>query len=141
MLELNHDFDRAVDELQLAAEFDAKNAEAHGDLADLLAARGRLPEAEAQYEAAIELNPTSVDLHASLGGVLEAEGKANEAIQQFESVVKLNPAVYPAQMELAVLLARAGRTAEARAHCLAATKSPDAKLRNDALNLLKQLGG
>src|SRR5580658_2671886 len=141
MLELNHDFDRAVDELQLAAEFDAKNAEAHGDLADLLAARGRLPEAEAQYEAAIELDPTSVDLHASLGGVLEAEGKANEAIQQFESVVKLNPAVYPAQMELAVLLARAGRTAEARAHCLAATKSPDAKLRNDALNLLKQLGG
>jgi predicted CXXCH cytochrome family protein len=141
MLELNHDFDRAVDELQLAAEFDAKNAEAHSDLADLLAARGRLPEAEAQYEAAIELNPTSVDLHAGLGGVLEAEGKANEAIQQFESVVKLNPAVYPAQMELAVLLARAGRTAEARAHCLAATKSPDAKLRNDALNLLKQLGG
>ncbi len=141
MLELNHDYDRALDELQLAAQLDEKNAEAHNDLADLLAARGRLPDAETQYGAAIELDPTSVDLHASLGGVLEAEGKASEAILQFESVVKLNPAVYPAQMELAVLLARAGRTAEARARCLAASKSPDAKLRSDALNLLKQLGG
>jgi predicted CXXCH cytochrome family protein len=141
MLELNHDYDRALDELQQAAQLDGKNAEAHGDLADLLAARGRLPEAAAQYEAAIGLNANSVDLHASLGGVLEAEGRANEAILQFERVVKLNPAVYPAQMELAVLLAKAGRIAEARAHCLAATKSPDARLRIDALSLLKQLGG
>jgi predicted CXXCH cytochrome family protein len=141
MLELKRDYDRALDELEEASTLDSKNAETNSDLADLLAARGRLPEAEAQYEAAVQLNPNSVDLHASLGGVLEAEGKADDAILQFESVVKLNPAVYEAQLELAVLLARAGKIAEARAHCLAATKSPDAKLRSDALKLLKQLGG
>jgi predicted CXXCH cytochrome family protein len=141
MLELNHDYDQALTELELAAHLDAANAEAHGDLADLLAARGQLPEAEAQYRAAIQLKPDSIDLHASLGGVLEAQGKADEAIAQFETVVKLDPAVYPAQMELAGLLAKAGRTAEARAHCAIAAKSPDAKLRSDALGLLKQLGG
>jgi predicted CXXCH cytochrome family protein len=141
MLELKHDYDRALDELQEAARLDSKNAETLSDLADLLAARGQLQDAEAQYEAAVQLNPNSVDLHAALGGVLEAEGKENDAILQLDSAVKLNPAAYEAQLELAVLLAKAGRTVEARAHCLTATKSPNAKLRSDALNLLKQLGG
>ncbi len=140
MLELTHDYDPALDQLQQAASLDSKNAETHSDLADLLAARGRLADAEAEYGAAVQLNPNSVDLHASLGGVLEAEGKMDDAIQQFESVVQLNPTVYEAQLELAVLLAKAGRAADARAHCLAATRSPNPKLRADALDLLKQLG-
>jgi predicted CXXCH cytochrome family protein len=140
MLELSHSYDKAVDELQQAVHLDPKDAEAHGDLADLLAARGQLQDAEAQYRSALTINPVSAGLHASLGSVLAGEGKQSEAMLELEKAVTLQPDLYEAHLELALLLAKTGRNAEARAECTKASGSPDGNLRQDALNLLRQLG-
>ncbi len=141
MLEMTHSYDKAVDELQQAVRLAPQDAEAHGDLADLLAAQGQLQDAETQYRGALAIDSASADLHASLGGVLAAEGKQADAIAELEKAVNLQPGLYEAHLNLALLLAKAGRNAEARAECTKAAQSADASLRQNALSLLRQLGG
>jgi predicted CXXCH cytochrome family protein len=141
MLELMRSFEPAISELQKAAQLAPSDIEVRTDLADLLAANGQLQDAEEQYQIALRSNPESADLRASSAAVLAAEGKEAEAISEFEAAVKLKQDLYAAHLQLALLLAKAGRNAEARIHLRAAAQSPDSRLRNDALNLMRQLGG
>jgi predicted CXXCH cytochrome family protein len=140
MLEMEHSYDRAADELTKAADLDSADPEIHGDLADILAARGQLNGAEEQYQIALKSAPNSAEFHSSLGGVLSAEGKSDEAMQHLERAVELAPDLYQAHLELSILLFKSGKTAQARMHCQKAAQSPDTKLRNNALSLLRQMG-
>jgi tetratricopeptide (TPR) repeat protein len=85
---------------------------------DLLWSWNRLPDAEAQYEAALRLNPDFAEAHNSLAILFANQpGRQADAIAHFQTALRLWPDDAEAHNNLANLLARQpGRQAEAIAH-------------------------
>ncbi|MFM2345466.1 MAG: hypothetical protein RL654_219 [Pseudomonadota bacterium] len=73
------DTDRALRLARVAAESDPKEPEAQILLGDLLAAQGRLPQAETAYRAALQTTPRPVRALAGLISVLGASGRVDQA--------------------------------------------------------------
>ena len=63
---------------------------AHGvrDLADVLAAQGRMPDAAAEYRLAIQADPNLYEAHLALGAVLIRTGNAKDARTHFEKAAQ-----------------------------------------------------
>ena len=72
---------RARDEYQAAIAANAGEPIVHNNLAVLLMAEGRLPEAEAELRAEIAINPDYTIAHDNLARVLRALGRADEAAE------------------------------------------------------------
>jgi tetratricopeptide (TPR) repeat protein len=68
-----------------------KNYLAHHNLAYLLAAAGRLDEAQVHYEQALAILPTYQEAHLNLGNLLLKKGLLDQATQYFLDAVKLRP--------------------------------------------------
>jgi tetratricopeptide (TPR) repeat protein len=66
-------------------------AEAHQNLAGMLAKMGDLEGAVAEYRIALQLNPDKVEAQDSLGGVLRAKGEVEQAIAEHRTALRLNP--------------------------------------------------
>jgi tetratricopeptide (TPR) repeat protein len=64
---------------------------AHDALGDVLEAKGRFPEAMAEYEKALRLNPGSADTHASRAFILLQTGHGPEALAEYAQSLKINP--------------------------------------------------
>jgi len=62
-----------------------------GELAQMLARSGRLPEALRAAERAVGLRPDLAEVHASYGRVLMVGGRLEEALQSFERACALGP--------------------------------------------------
>ncbi|KDB53748.1 hypothetical protein X805_06490 [Sphaerotilus natans subsp. natans DSM 6575] len=73
------DTDRALRLARAAVESDPKEPEAQILLGDLLAAQGRLPQAETAYRAALQATPRPVRALAGLISVLGASGRVDQA--------------------------------------------------------------
>ena len=73
------DTDRALRLARAAVESDPKEPEAQILLGDLLAAQGRLPQAESAYRAALQATPRPVRALAGLISVLGASGRVDQA--------------------------------------------------------------
>jgi protein O-mannosyl-transferase len=94
----------------------AKNPDAwvaHSNLGVALAARGRIQEAMAQYEAALQANPNYAEAHYNLGLALMQSGKINEAMAQYEQALQADPNDAEAHYNLGVALMQSGRINEA----------------------------
>ena len=113
------------------------NAQAHNDLANVLATTGRVERAIPHYQRAIELRPDLAEAHFNLGTALGVQGKRSEAKQHFLTALRLNPDYYEAHFNLGHTLAEEGNTDEARQHYQRAAESPDPKLRQAALEALR----
>ncbi len=87
-----------------------------------LHARGRLPEAAAEFRAAIALDPRSDQAHTGLGVVLYAQGKLAAAIGEWKRAVQLNPRNAAAYINLGSALNDQGKSREAIGACRAALK-------------------
>jgi Flp pilus assembly protein TadD len=68
-----------MNELREVVRLDPKLAQAHNDLGDILAAKGRLDNAISEYQLAIAAEPAFAEAHLSLGLTLERIGRRNEA--------------------------------------------------------------
>jgi tetratricopeptide (TPR) repeat protein len=71
--------------------YNSSSAEAHGNLAILLAGQNRLPEAEAHFARAVELSPKSAELRCQYGTLLLVEGRRDEGIGALEEALRLDP--------------------------------------------------
>ena len=106
------------------------NARAHGQLAEALAADGRLDEALAQFEEAIRLEQSAAtdgrsllgELHINHGNALLGAGRNDEAIRAYEAALRFNPSLKLAHYNLGSVLLELNRLPEAAEHFAAALK-------------------
>lgn len=68
-----------------------QDAAFYGNQGVILAALGRLPEAETSYRQALELQPDFVDTFNNLGECLRHQGRAAEAIAAYQQALRLAP--------------------------------------------------
>jgi len=90
--------------------------EFHYNLAIVLKAMRRLPEAAASYERAIALKPDHVNAHNNLGNVWKALGQPDKARASFAQALALNPANADTHYNLGVLACEHGARGEAAQH-------------------------
>jgi tetratricopeptide (TPR) repeat protein len=90
-------FDRNLDyrsEFAIWADTAAKapnNPRACYNVGVILAARGKIDEAIAQYNKALEIKPNYARAHGNLGSALARSGRIDEAIVQYQTVMKIDP--------------------------------------------------
>ena len=82
---------------------------AHFELANALAAEGRLDDAIACYAKALQLKPAYPDAHNNFANVLADQGRTDEAIQHYEEAISLRPAWAEAYNNLGTILTSQGR--------------------------------
>lgn len=88
-------------------------AQGHQLMATILAALGRLPEAEAAVRKSLALEPAALGSLNTLGIVLSQTGRRTEAADVFERAMTLHPDRYEAAANYARLLIELGRAEEA----------------------------
>ncbi len=92
-------------------------SETHFNKANLLAALGRMPEAEQNYRAALRLNAGLYEASLNLGSLLGMQGRFDEARAVLLAAAAKQPNLAPLQYNLAVVAAKQGDWAEAGARC------------------------
>jgi len=124
--DLDWDFAGAEREFQRTLELNPGHALGRDMYAVLLAALGRLSEAEAQMRRAKELDPLNLDVNNNVGFILYAQRDYDRAIEQYRKTIDLDPSFVMAHRELGVVLSQAGRLEEAVSEARrAADLSPD----------------
>ena len=103
-----------------------ENTLAMNDLGVLLAERGAVDAAIAQYQRALQIRPDFPKAHNNLGDALVRRGRTDEAIQHYQRALETQPNFAEAHNNLGIALARRGRTNEAIAHFQQAVRAkPD----------------
>ena len=125
--------DRAATNYLEALNRDPAFVNAENNLANLLAASGRLTEAIVRYRRGLQLDPGSGEMARNLGLTLIEAGQAEAAEQAFRAAVKADPMYAPAWRELGSLLLSRGDAGRARTYLeRALTLTPsDARVRNN----------
>ncbi len=85
-------------------------------LADTMASRGEIDDAEGTYRELIDEAPEMVDAHAHLGIVLGAIGRNEEARDALETALALAPWATAVRLNLAQILVILGANGDAAAH-------------------------
>jgi Flp pilus assembly protein TadD len=81
-------------------------ASAHSDIARILAAAHRLPEAAEELAQAVRLDPAKPNTHNNLGGVLFQLGDYEKAAEQFSDALRIDPSNASAMQNLALAQTR-----------------------------------
>lgn len=96
------------------------------NLAQVLAAQGRMDEASAALRSALAINPKFLPAHLKLSKVLLRAGDAGAAKQQLEEILRLDPQSDPEAVQahggLAAMAADSGDLGEAQEHLEGALK-------------------
>jgi len=103
----------AAEQYRAALALKRDYAQAHNNLATLLAAEGRLQEAMLHYQAAIDAAPASFRAYNNYGVALVQGGRPAAAVDMFEHAVALKPTFVDARFNLGRTLAGQNRFAEA----------------------------
>jgi tetratricopeptide (TPR) repeat protein len=105
----------AIDCLQRALDM-APTPAGHFNLANVLRDQGRLPEAEAHYQAALRLRPYFVEAWVNLGVVKAEQGDAEAAARAYATALQFRPDCAIAHLYLGQLLMVQHKWDEAIAH-------------------------
>ncbi len=97
----------AANKLNEVLAREPKNADAMAIRAHVLLGDRKLPEAQAQADAAISVDPNSTLAHFARGKVMLALGRTDDARKSFREVIRLDPRAGEADVELAQLSLRA----------------------------------
>ena len=108
------DTDAALQHLRQAVQADASFTEARLNFGNVLAAYGRLHEAEGHLLAALEQRPDLVEAMVGLGSVLVRQGRAVEAEQRYLRALELEPRRAEIHNGLGAALLLQGRLDEAQ---------------------------
>lgn len=111
-------------------------------LGGLMAAMGRLDEAEHWFREALRVEPSSQDARLNLGAILAAGGRPSEAIPLFRQVLAVAPRDAGAHYNLGLTLAGMDRVEDAIRHYSAALAADPShwNARNNIGILLKKAG-
>jgi predicted O-linked N-acetylglucosamine transferase (SPINDLY family) len=128
--------------LRKAAEFLPNDAEAHGNLAALLRARGQLDAAVASGRRALQIRPNFAEAHNNLGVALRDLGQTDEAVASYVRALEIKPDFIEVYNNLGGALKDLGRLDEAVASYRRALQSkPDfAEAHNNLGLACKDLG-
>ena len=118
------------------------DANAHLELANLVAARGDLEEAARHYKEAIRLKPNDPIAELNLGAVLEKQGLLDEAMGHYERALRLKPGYAKAHLNLGNVLVAKGNLKGAVTHYLDALRQDPnyGKVHYNLANALERLG-
>ena len=97
-------------------------------------------QAQRQLEAALETDPKLADAHELLANLLMARNQAASALPHYRTWLQLQPDSARAQFGLGSALAMTGDRAAAIPHLQKAASAGDPATRDDATQLLRQLG-
>lgn len=104
------DYQAAEQSLRRAIELQTDHAEAHHNLANLLAAQRDYRQAAYEFQQAIAANPAYAEAHYRFGLLLLATGAIDRAQHEIEEAIRLKPGLTEAQHDLAdILAAKKGR--------------------------------
>ena len=108
---------------------------AHYNLANRLAAVGKLDEAVAHYEAAVRARPDYANAHNNLGNALDKLGRTAEAAQHYAEALKFSGGA-AARVNLGNSLLTAGKVEEAISHYTETLRlSPDSLEAHNSLGV------
>ena len=128
--------------LQKAAELLPNDAEAHGNLAAVLRARGQLEAALASARRALLIRPDFAEAHNNLGVTLKDLGRLDEAVASYRRALEIKPGFAEAHNNLGKVLSELGQFDSAAASYRRALEiKPDyADIHNNLGNALNELG-
>jgi tetratricopeptide (TPR) repeat protein len=81
----------ALSAMQRAAKLLPNDAEAHGNLAALLRARGQIDAAVVSGRRALQINPNFAEAHNNLGVALQDLGQLEEAVASYMRALEIKP--------------------------------------------------
>lgn len=106
-------YDLALQQYEQALKLDPQSKEAHFGLGIVLAAQGKLSDAEAEYGKAIAIDPAYEEAYTNRGSLFVAEGRLSEAIANERKAIAINGYFPDAHYNLAVALAQADQKNDA----------------------------
>lgn len=107
----------ALSSMQRSVEFLPDDAEAHGNLGNVLRAQGQLQGAVRSHRRALELDPNYAESHNNLGSVLQDLGLLDEAASYFRRATEIKPDFALAHSNLGNVLSLLNRPEECEASC------------------------
>jgi predicted CXXCH cytochrome family protein len=127
-------------QFEIALRLRPGDAATRYNYAMLLGRAGHFDEAQRELEACIHADPEFADAHQLLGDLLLAKRQAQDAIPHYREALRINPESSRAHFGLGAALAAAGDVDSAIPHLQKAAAGPDAATREQAAQLLRQLG-
>ncbi len=125
----------AMEHFERAGRIGPSSTQARAAFSQAFAKTRSTAKARERFEEALNLQRS--DLHNNLGTAFAALGDAAQALQHYRNAVAAAPDSYLANFNLGLTLAEQSKAAEARPYLQKAARSPDAAIRNAALDLLK----
>jgi tetratricopeptide (TPR) repeat protein len=115
-LDERREFQKAIQQYQLALEINPNIENAHINLGNALYRQGQVKKALKHYLAALKINPDYEVIHNNLGLAFLTMGSPNKAISHFRKAILLDPDYAKAHRNLGVAFLRAGQTEMAEFH-------------------------
>jgi len=91
-------------------------------------------------EASLRIDPEFADAHELLAELLMAKGQAQAALPHYRELVRIQPESGRAHLGLGSALAMTGDVAGALPHLRKAAADSDATVREEAAQILRQMG-
>ena len=124
-LEMEGQYDAALDEYRKAIDKSPKEATPYWRMAVINDRRGNIQESDQLYRKALALDPKNADIHCDYGYSLYLQRRWAEAEEAFREALKLSPQNRRAHNNFGLLLAQTERSEEALAEFKLAGCSPD----------------
>ena len=133
-------FDSAQEEFETALRLRPHDAGTRYNFATLLGRTGRFDDAQRELEESLREDPGFADAHLLLGDLLMARQQPEAAAPHYTEALRGRPDSARAQFGLGAALASTGDRAGAVTHLRQAAVGTDAGIREQAAELLRQLG-
>jgi Tfp pilus assembly protein PilF/branched-subunit amino acid transport protein len=104
--------EEAVEQYNLALQFNPKDAKAHTKVAIALTGQAKFDPAVPHMETALSLEPNNAEFHLVYATLLERIGRNDEAALHFEAAIRLNPDSAEPHHSYAAFLAGLGKNDE-----------------------------
>ena len=134
------DFHQAEGQFKIALRLRPNDGAARYNYAVALTRAERLEEAKEQLLLAVASDRDRAEAHVLLGDLLRAEGQAAPALEHYREALRSQPDLARAHLSLGVALVNSGETDEGLVHIRRAVQSSDGSAREEAVNVLRQLG-
>jgi predicted CXXCH cytochrome family protein len=133
-------FDEARDRFKVALRLRPRDAATRYNYAMLLGRTGQFDEAQSELETSLRADPEFADAHELLGDLLLAKSQPQDAIPHYREALRIKPESNRAHFGLGAALVAAGDVDSAIPHLRKAAAGPDAASREQAAEMLRQLG-
>ncbi|MBI2686778.1 MAG: tetratricopeptide repeat protein [Acidobacteria bacterium] len=134
------DFNQARHHFEVALKLRPGDATTRYNFAMALGRARQFDEAQQQLEASLRADPEHADARQRLAELLMAKGQTQAALPHYRELVRIQPESGQARLGLGAALAMTGDVAGALPHLQKAASSSDPATREQAAEILRQIG-